>query len=363
MKAYFYSDTGLVARADSYHGTAAKWDVPLLDGYEYELLSSRVVHAASRSFRITPSILSRISQDPWDAIIIHSYTYPNDWLVWFARKLQGAPVLFYGDMYPVNNKNVPNLLERAIASPMKKMMVRGSDACLSISSVARDVLEALGVPRQRIFPAPYAVDNERFMAHAAALAPERSQLRSRLGLSPDLPVVLCVAGMVPIKRQQDLIEALARLDIPTQLVLVGGGPLLEDMRTLCKNRLPDCLLPGFVNQSALPEYYAASDIFVLPSTSETFGLVINEAMCFGLPIVASEGVAATRDLVCHGENGYIFPPGDVEALASFLEMLLVDDDQRRTFGERSREIVVGWSYDATVHGILRALEYVSPTVS
>jgi glycosyltransferase involved in cell wall biosynthesis len=240
-------------------------------------------------------------------------------------------------------------------------MVRGSDACLSTSSVAQDVLQDLGVPPQRIFPAPYAVDNERFMARAAALAPERSQLRARLGVSPDLPVVLCVAGMVPVKRQQDLIEALARLDVPAQLVLVGSGPLLEDVRAYCQQRLPNALLPGFVNQSALPEYYVAADIFALPSEAETFGLVVNEAMCFGLPIVASSGVAATRDLVRPGDNGFVFPPGDVQALASYLETLLTDPDRRRRFGERSREIIAGWGYDATISGILSALAYVAQT--
>lgn len=345
VKAFFYADTGLAPRVDPYHGTTAKWDVPLLDGYEYEFLPGRPLHLAGRSLHITPSIVSRISRDTWDAVIIHSYTYPNDWLVWLARKLRGAPVLFYGEMYPVNYRYAPGLLERIVAPTLKKTMVRGSDACLSTSSVAKDVLETLGVPSQRIFPAPYAVDNERFMARAAALAPERPRLRSRLGISPDLPVVLCVAGMVPVKRQQDLIEALARLDIPAQLLLAGNGPLLEDMRSLCQQRLPNALLPGFVNQSALPEYYAAADIFALPSEAETFGLVVNEAMCFGLPIVASSGVAATKDLVHHGDNGFVFPPGDVQALASYLETLLTDPDRRKSFGERSREIISGWSYD------------------
>lgn len=359
LKAFFYADTGLVAQANAYHGTAVQWDIPLLDGYEYEFLPSRLVGTGGRRYRIAPSVFARIFRGRWDAVLIHSYTYPSDWLAWLACRLRGIPVLFGGEMYPVNYRYQPSFIERSLAPSLKRAMVKGCNACLAIGSVAREVLEGMGVPPERIFPAPYAVDNERFIAHAAALAPERSQLRSWLGISPDLPVVLCVAGMVPVKRQQDLIEALARLHVPAQLVLVGSGPLLENVRALCQQRLPGAILPGFVNQSALPEYYAAADIFALPSEAETFGLVVNEAMCFGLPIVASSGVAATRDLVHHGDNGFVFPPGDVQALASYLEILLTDPDRRRRSGERSREIIAGWSHDASVRGILSALDHVT----
>lgn len=357
MKAFYYSDTGLIVQPHDYHGTAVKWDIPLLDGYEYEFLSSWRI--GKRRERIAPSVFMRIVRELWDGVIIHSYTYPSDWLAWLACRLRGVPVLFGGEMYPVNYRSQPGFIERSLAPSLKGVMVKGCNACLAIGSVAREVLEDMGVPPERIFPAPYAVDNERFMAHAAALAPERSQIRTRLGLSPDLPVVLCVAGMVPVKRQLDLIEALARLDVPTQLVLVGSGPMLEKMRVLCQQRLPGTILPGFVNQSALPEYYAAADIFALPSEAETFGLVVNEAMCFGLPIVASSGVAATRDLVQHGDNGFVFPPGDVQALASYLAILLTHPDRRRRSGDRSRQIISGWSHEASVRGVLSALDHVT----
>jgi glycosyltransferase involved in cell wall biosynthesis len=237
-------------------------------------------------------------------------------------------------------------------------MVRGADACLAIGSVARQVfLEEYQIPTERIFMAPYAVDNDYFIDQVENQRINKKEIKASLGIPFEIPIVLCVAAMVPKKRQQDLVEAMAVIDKPARLVLVGHGPLMEQMREICQQRLPDTILTGFINQSQLPRYYAIADLFVLPSLWDEFGLVVNEAMCAGLPVIASDGVAASRDLIHPGENGYTFPPQDVTCLTEKLTSLLVDTDQREEFGIRSRQRIASWSYDQTVQGILEGLEF------
>src|SRR5581483_3191529 len=119
--------------------------------------------------------------------------------------------------------------------------------------------------------------------------------------------------------------------------------------------LAQVVLTGFVNQGQIADYYAAADVLVLPSGHEPWGLVLNEAMCFGLPVIASDAVGAAPDLVRPGENGWTYPVGDVDALARALEAAVEDPARRSAMGRRSRAIVAGYSYDADVAGILDAL--------
>ncbi|MCH9014179.1 MAG: glycosyltransferase family 4 protein [Gemmatimonadetes bacterium] len=101
---------------------------------------------------------------------------------------------------------------------------------------------------------------------------------------------------------------------------------------------------GFRNRLELPKFYAASDIFVLPSLRETWGMVVNEALCFGLPVIVSDQVGSAEDLVRHGYNGLIFPNGNVEALASSIKSLMeLSEEDKILMGRRSKELIKGWS--------------------
>lgn len=360
LMAYFYSDTGLVEKPDSYHGTTARWDIPLLEGYRHEFLTNKWPSAVGSPYAVgrylNTALLSRILGGNYDAVVIHSYTYPSDWLAWVAAKSQDTSVFFNGEMYPrTRTSYTRRLIRRTVAS----VMLKGCAACLAIGSIAVDVYRGYGIPDERIFLTPYAVNNDFFMNESARWRPRKAEMKAKLGIPGNLPVVLCVAGMVPKKRQADLVHAMARLDIAAQLILVGNGPLFERIQQLCQELLPSAILTGFVNQSQLPRYYAMADVFVLPSLWEEFGLVVNEAMCAGLPIIASDSVAASHDLVRSGENGFTFPCGDVDSLVQSLELILADRELGEHFGRRSLEIISNWDYDRAANGILDALKYAS----
>jgi glycosyltransferase involved in cell wall biosynthesis len=350
---FFYSNTGLVQRPHRYHGFTAQWDVPLLEGYSYEFLPN-LLPKGLPGYYFSPRLVRQLMQNQWDGIIITSYLYINDWLSWVVSRWRRIPVLFYGEMYPRPKQPFLRYLVRKL---MAGIMLRGCTACLAIGSVAAEVFKSYGVPPERIFLAPYAVDNDFFIAETSYWRMRKTELKEKLGIPPDLPVVLCVAGFVPKKRQIDLVKAMMALKIPAQLVLVGHGPLLDEVRAFCQQYLPDTILTGFKNQTELPKYYAIADVFVLPSLWEEFGLVINEAMCAGLPIIASNTTAASRDLVRIGENGYTFAPGDVNALRACLELLLADPTLRERFGQCSLEIISGWNYDKAVQAIINALDF------
>lgn len=235
----------------------------------------------------------------------------------------------------------------------------GLDGVLAIGSANHAFYRAMGVPENRIFSVPYTVDNARFAAASRLSAPERAERRRFLGAPDDRPIVLYAAKFQDRKRPGDLVRAAAELERSGacfHLAMVGSGELEPQLRRLAADLgLAGVSFPGFVNQSGLPALYGASDVFVLASQNEPWGLAINEAMCAGLPIVTTDAVGAAADLVRDGVNGAVIPAGDVAALAGALAPMLRDADARRRMGAASADIIARWSYAECLAGLRQAL--------
>jgi glycosyltransferase involved in cell wall biosynthesis len=220
----------------------------------------------------------------------------------------------------------------------------------------------VGVPSDKIFDVPYTVDNHRFIAGAQAAVQARITIRSKYGLCADKPVILYASKFMRRKHPDAVIRAVAKVQSngrAASLLMVGTGELEGELRALVQSlTLRDVVFTGFVNQSELPEIYAASDVFVLPSEDEPWGLAVNEVMCAGLPVVVSEEAGCHRDLVREGINGFSVRPGDVLSLVSALNALLGDEGQRRRMGQASLSIIEGWSYEQCRQGLAAALTHV-----
>lgn len=232
---------------------------------------------------------------------------------------------------------------------------------LAIGAANRAYYRSLGIAENRISLMPYAVDNVRF-APAADL--DRATVRVKLGIADDKPIILYAAKFSPRKRPGDLIRAAAVLKgsgLAFHLVMVGSGELEGEIRTLAERLdLHEARFPGFVNQKDLPALYAASDIFVLPSEDEPWGLAVNEAMCAGLPVVVAEDVGCVADLVGDGINGRTFVAGDIAALTACLSELVANPLARARMGAASRKIIAGWSFAECLKGLREALDRCAP---
>jgi glycosyltransferase involved in cell wall biosynthesis len=119
--------------------------------------------------------------------------------------------------------------------------------------------------------------------------------------------------------------------------------------------MPYVYFAGFQDPSHLPKYYGVADVFVLPSQCEPWGLVVNEAMASGLPVIATGKVGAARDLIVEGENGYLVPENDPVALASAIDRACESEQHLLLLGEKARGTVQSWNYDSTLAGFHKAL--------
>jgi glycosyltransferase involved in cell wall biosynthesis len=242
------------------------------------------------------------------------------------------------------------------------------DAFLAIGSLNRRYYVEQGVAGERIFMMPYAVDNARFVADAAKAAASRESFRASLGLEAGRPVLLFAAKLIERKRPLQLVEAFARIHADPALrrpylLFAGDGPLRKQLEQEAARVAPGAVkVLGFQRQSELPRCYDLCDAFVLPSGQEAWGLVVNEVMCAGRAVIASDMVGSAPDLVRPGENGAIFRTDDVNDLARAIRSVLQDEQKLRAMGRRSREIIDHWSFEEDVAGLRQALDAVCPGI-
>ena len=250
-------------------------------------------------------------------------------------------------------------------SALKRIVLRNlfcrTSAFLAIGRYNAEFYRAYGVPKEKIYLVPYAVNNDFFLSQADKLANCKGELKQELGIAPELPVVLYSGKLIQQKRPADLLKAFEYFSESRRAVLVyvGAGPLEPKLKEYVEEKHLAVVFAGFQNQTELPKWFAIADVFALPSGDEPWGLVVNEAMCFSLPVVASDQVGAAGDLVRGGVNGFVFSSGDARSLSEHLELLLSDPVLLARFGQKSREIIEHWSYRENVNGILTCLEHLA----
>jgi glycosyltransferase involved in cell wall biosynthesis len=248
------------------------------------------------------------------------------------------------------------------------LLFRLADQVIVPSSGTRDLILSLGISRDRITLTPYVVDNDWWTAQSAAV--DREAVRASWGAKPVEMVVLFCAKLQPWKRPFDLLRAFAKANLENSLlVFAGEGPLRPQLESEAVALRVDSRTRflGFVNQSQLPTVYAAADIMVLPSEYEPFAVVVNEAMCCGCPVVASDRVGAAQDLIAPVWPESIFRCGDIDALAAHLSRIVDDRSLLQHVRQLALAHVQTWSparnVAAAVDAIVSAVSRVHPRVA
>jgi glycosyltransferase involved in cell wall biosynthesis len=352
---------GAEAGVDPEFGVEVKWDIPLLEGYPW-------VHVPNRSPRpglgrffglINPGLWKLVTRGDYDAVVLYTgYLYASFWIAVAAAKLRRVPILFGTDavdLVPLDGQKWKVGVKRFLWPRLFRLASVVNVP--STGSVA--LMKSLGIPDERLVLTPYVVDNDWWTREAKTV--DRGAVRHALGIPEAAPVVLFCAKLQPWKRPLDLLQAFAKANVPgSHLVYAGEGPLRRELESgaISLGLAERVHFLGFTNQSQLPAVYRASDLLVLPSKYDAFGVVVNEAMLCGCSAVVSDRVGAGRDLISAGENGYIFPFGDVGALAAILREVLPDRSRIGKLGSAARDRMRNWSprehIEAFVHGVNQA---------
>ena len=354
---------GAEAGHDPEFGTTVKWDVPLLDGYAWTHVPNRGSDSQSFFGLYNPGLWKLIREGGFDAVLCYTgYPRATFWISFFAARATHTAFLFGTDAVTITP-----LDRRMWKRPIKRfawpLLFRLADQVIVPSSGTRDLMLSLGLPEERVTLTPYVVENDWWSAQSASV--NRTAIRESWGASADDMIVLFCAKLQPWKHPLDLLRAFAAAELPRALLIFAGeGPLRSTLESeaAALGLAKRVRFLGFANQMQLPSIYTAADVLVLPSEYDAFGVVINEAMLCGCPVIASDRVGSGRDLIQDGRTGFVYPCGDVQQLAVLLRRLAADDPAPRELGRAARARMQSWSprenIEATVNAISRGVSRV-----
>lgn len=362
---FFCSDFSVRAYRDSGFGAEVRWDVPLTAGYRSVVLPRWRDTTSPGTFSpiargIFRHLARGIDGHPFDAVWVHGYSSINSLHAILAARALGIPVLVRAEPWLQDRKRSgwKLRLKRFFFSGMRGLIA----AVLPIGTHNAEYWAYYLGHRFPSFLVPYAVDNDRFAEGMTAADPNLPQ---SLGLDTGRPVILFASKLQERKHCDDLLEAYLRLtagmpaDAQPHLVIVGDGEQMPTLRRRVEQAGAHLVrFAGFRNQTELPGIFALSTVFVLPSRHEPWGLIVNEAMACGLPVIASDEVGAAVDLIQDGANGFVFPARDISALEQALRHVLAPGVAAR-MGAHSRQRIAKWSFAEDLNGLKAALAFVT----
>jgi glycosyltransferase involved in cell wall biosynthesis len=357
VTAIYGSDFSLAGYRDTEFNTTFAWDTDLVSGYESVFLARSAEGGAGRVEDVRATGLgAALARLRPSAVLVGGYSPHFHRAAFFHAWRARIPILFRAETTDLDNGSP--IVNRAVRKAGLRPLYRRAARLLYIGARSKRHYEEVGCdPTQLVF-SPYCVDTSPFELDEAARSAARERLRTELGAGAAHRVILFSGKLTPKKRPDLLLEALRQLshhDRPSAVVFLGDGELrarLEaECRTLSGVRVH---FTGFQNQRMLSPYYHAADLLVLPSQhSETWGLVVNEALAHGVPCVVSSAVGCAEDLVIPGQTGEVFEVGSAAGLASAIARAdaLVGRSEVR---EACRACVSGYSVDRAACGIVQA---------
>ena len=355
LKVHYFSRQGIDNRVDPGFGRSLQWDIDLLSGYKSEFLADMAVDRFD-SARITDPQSSL--EGKFEVVLLHGYTQAFARQILCHKNKYGYKVVLRGEFSnQVTRDRGP--VKKFLRNIYLNWFYSRTDAFAYVGENAHAHLRSYGVNAEKQFFSPYSVDRDLFEQQRQSTG--RDAAREELGIPDDRVVFLFSGKMIPRKRPDFMARVAHRLsqDSRFQLIMLGDGPLLDSTRSMLAPLIEkgQVLLPGFVNQSGLAPYFRAADAFVFPSQRDTWGLVANEAMHFGLPCFLSDQVGSGPDLIVPGVTGHILPDDDLDEWCSLLESYLHKRTRLREMGEEALKKIEPYTPKNAAEGIVCAMNY------
>jgi glycosyltransferase involved in cell wall biosynthesis len=335
-------------------GVAFSWDVPLLDGYQHHFIGNEARRPRLGKFwgAKSRSVDEVLEANSFDAVLVPGWHSQFLCQAIMAARRRRIPLLVRGDSHLHGSRL--RLLKQYVKYPAYRFLLNVFSAYLVVGERAREYLRFFGAPEDLMFRSPHAVDNDWWALRSGQV--NKLTARADWNIPANSVVALFVGRLVGVKRPHDFVEALAQLSgRPIEGLMVGDGPLRASVEEYARARRANVRFAGFLNQTELPKAYAAADVLVLPSGRETWGLVANEAMACGLPVIASDACGCAPDLV-DPSTGITFRTGDAADLARSLAAVADELLRGHEFAPAVKNRILAYSLANAAAGVLDAIE-------
>jgi len=354
---YTWGEGVLQNKFDPGFGKNIKWDIPLLDGYEYQFVENVASDPGSHHFRgiNNPTLIKDIKDWEANVILVYGWNFKShlSCLRYFHNKI---PVYFRGDSILADQKTT-------IKSLMKKFVLtwvyHHVDKAFYVGTENKKYFLNFGLKSSQLVFAPHAIDNSRFADKNGSYEHDANEWKLKLGIQPAELVIVYAGKLEPIKNLDWLIDSIKeRKEVAMKLIVVGNGPLEKELKEKVSGD-GRFLFVDFQNQTLMPVVYRLGQVFILCSKSETWGLSINEAMACGRAILVSETCGCAPNLVKNNINGYVFKLTDQEDFICKIETLSNNNDLVKRMGVESSRIIDNWNYEKVGEAIEKTVYNIS----
>ncbi len=401
LKVFYTLGQQTTAKYDKGFERQIEWDLPLLNGYDYTFIENTAKDPGSHHFWgiINPNLIENIKKFNPDSILVYGWAYHSHLKA--LRYFKGKVLIYFRGDSTLINKTTG--LKNVLKSLFLKWVYKNINVAFYVGTANKAYFKAYELKEGQLRFAPHAIDNNRFGEDRAK---EANELRNQYGIGDEQILILFAGKFEPVKNPFILLDAFINLDLKnTHLLFVGNGVLEESLKlkaeSLAKKTInkgsfdyaQDDKLEGtqddnessselgvrslekkidekhfdyaeddsikkrihfmdFQNQTAMPIVYQACDLFCLLSTSETWGLAVNEAMAAGKAVLVSTKVGCAIDLVKPGINGGVFRSNDLNDLMQKLGELTGSKEKLIKMGIQSQQIIQNWSFEKQVEAIV-----------
>jgi 1,2-diacylglycerol 3-alpha-glucosyltransferase len=321
--------------------------------FSYEILRSWRRRAGRYNLLVNFGLGAALKAAAPDLILCGGYNYLASWQALYWVRNRVVPFFLWSE------SNLQDMRRgHALVEFLKGEFLKHCSGFVVPGRSAREYLHAHKIDDSRIFTAPNAVDNELFRKAAETATQQADHWRKELSLPKRY--ILFVGRFVAEKGVFDLLSAYAKLDETIRgelgLVYVGDGAARRELEERSAAITPGMVrFAGFVQRDQLATYYALAEMLILPTYSDPWGLVVNEAMACGLPVVVSRVAGCAAELVKENWNGLLISPGDVPSLTASMEKIGNNPELRASMGANSAQLISDYSPVTWTRGIVEAL--------
>ena len=354
----FGSDIGLKPFYNKEVKAIIEWDIPLVEGYRHKFFRNFAKNNSRGTFsRINLGMFSHIIKNRYDVVLIHGYDTISSWIVFLAAKCIRAKIIWRGEA-AIRVAHRQSIFKKFLKTKILPWYFRRCNAVMYSCTGNKEYLDQFKVPQKKMFLIPCAVDNTFFRKGRLQYIHKTGGIRKDLGINGDAFVILFSSRFTIRKRPLDLIEAVSKIENKNIVLLfVGDGLEKENMKKLVNKYAIKAVFTGLVGQKELPKYYGIADLYAIISDYDASPKSLNEALNFELPILVTDKVGTSKDLVTDHQNGFIVKSRDVKAMAEKIDFFNKNRNLAKEMGEKSLAISNEWSIENDIIGIKQAIEY------
>jgi len=333
-----------------------RWGVLESNKYDYKVLQGVTLILFGYNYHVNPSIVSKLIKGKYDVVILSGNPDFTTHIAFLTCKLLKIPVIWWSE----GIENSQSMAGKLI-NPITKYIVKNVNSIIVPGNLSLNFHVKMGAEFDKIFLAPNTIDNDLFIKNSSQIKKDKSEFKRSLNFD-NKEVILYLGQLIEVKGVEYLIKAYNMLKQEHDeicLNIIREGVLKDKLEKMCiENNIKDVYFKGWVSEEMKYIYYSTSDLFVLPTLDDVWGLVINEAMCCGLPVISTKAAGASWDMIIPEENGYVVEPSNLDQLYLAMKNIMEDKFLRDKMGKKSLEIVkTKFNIANMINGFVSAIEY------